>query len=116
MTEVRNCPNCGAPVRNGRDTCEYCGTVFKVDATTGLLTYEVVRPGVVTLMSRVAVPRYAMDGYSPEYTSRYVLSELRNQIAEALTGLIEIEVTDDIMTCSKVFNGRIRVVEPTFRF
>lgn len=116
MTEVRTCPNCGAPVRNDRDTCEYCGTVFRVDVATGLPTYEVIRPGVVTLKSRVAVPRYALEGYSPEHASQYILSELRDQIAEALTGLIEIEVTDDLMTCSKVFDGRIRVVEPTFRF
>lgn len=30
-TPARSCPNCGAPARKGRMTCEYCGTDISRD-------------------------------------------------------------------------------------
>ena len=28
MAELRNCPNCGAPVEKQSDKCSYCGTLY----------------------------------------------------------------------------------------
>lgn len=28
---MTNCPNCGAPIKEGRRSCEYCGTMYHHD-------------------------------------------------------------------------------------
>lgn len=28
MDNITNCPNCGAPIDNSRNSCEYCGTPY----------------------------------------------------------------------------------------
>ncbi len=44
MTDLLNCPNCGAPIQN--DICPYCGSVF-----LDLATFDIQKPTFVKLRS-----------------------------------------------------------------
>lgn len=109
----RNCPNCGAPIPIGKYICEYCGTTFKEEYSALVVKYD--RPDVRTIQTSVVIPDYARNIDSKRLVD-YTLTEMKNQIAEALTGLIEIQASDDPVNMQTVYRGRVRVLDPTFRF
>ena len=112
--EKRNCPNCGAPIPEGRYKCEYCGTTFKREYSDVLIVERTDFP-IRTLQTRVAISRWKTE-LGADRAAEYTLREMRNQLAEALTGLIEIQQRNDPFSDEIIFDGRVRVVEPTYRF
>ena len=114
----QNCTNCGAPINPRRRCCEYCGTTYSVGYADNVpvIFIETERPGIRVLQTEVAVPWYAGKRMSPGEISQYTLAEMKQQIADALTGLIEIKQNYDMEHDACIFRGRVRVLEPTFRF
>lgn len=114
----QNCTNCGAPINPRRCCCEYCGTTYSVGYADNVpvIFIETERPDIRVLQTEVAVPAYAMERMSAKDTSQYTLAEMKRQLADALTGLIEIKQNYDMERDALIFRGRVRVLEPTFRF
>lgn len=113
--EKRNCPNCGAPIAEGRYKCEYCGTTFKREYSDVLIVERTDVP-IRTLQTRVVIPRWKTELGADMAFAEYTLREMRNQLAEALTGLIEIRQCSDPVGDEIIFDGRVRIVEPAYRF
>lgn len=114
--EPRTCPNCGASVPFGQHQCSYCGTMFKGGDIYGPLVIEKANQCMHVIKTNVAIPRYAMERMSSEGQKDYILNEMRKQMADALLGLIEIRETFDPEHMDVLYEGRIRVIEPSFRY
>lgn len=114
--EPRTCPNCGASIPLGKSKCEYCGTIFKGGDIYAPLIVEKTNPYMHVIKARVAIPRYAMERMSSEEQKDYILSEMKSQVADALLGLIEIRREFDPIDMNDLYEGRIRVIEPSFRY
>lgn len=113
--KTRNCPNCGAPIAEGSYKCDYCGTTFKREYSDVLIVERTDVP-IRTLRTRVVIPRWKTELGADKAFSEYTLREMRNQLSEALTGLIEIQQRNDPFRDELIFDGRVRIVEPTYRF
>ena len=113
--ESRNCPNCGAPIPEGEYRCEYCGTTFRRDDVQPWKIY-VEQSGARVLKTRVAIPDYYLAKMKKEDITKLTLQKMKNDVADALMGLIEIRQTEIQELDQTILEGRIRVLEPTFRF
>lgn len=114
--EPRTCPNCGASVPFGQYKCGYCGTTFKGGDAYAPLIVERIDPRTHVITTRVAIPKYAQEYMNPEQKRDYILSDMRAQIADALLGLIEVREEFNPIELEDVYEGRVRVIEPSFRY
>lgn len=113
-TQLSNCPNCGAPI-DGSGHCAYCGGSYKVERDYYLGETRVVTinaPRAQLLETRVCYPYDWIACLDPKEVTNLTLEQMRQNLAEALTGLLEIKVEDNLMRGEKVFRGRIRVIPP----
>lgn len=107
----QNCPNCGAPISG--NICSYCGTRFKVE---NYVVIPISDPQACTIEAKVAVPFDARRYMSEEDITKFTLNELKNQLAEGLTGFFKLETMDNPCDLCTIVRGRIRVMPPDFRF
>lgn len=109
------CPNCGGKINRQRMKCEYCGTEFKRDEGPQMII-ETVHRGVQTAGVSVIVPEYHLHRFDEEEIRHIVGDELTCKLAEALVPLLDLEVSRDALSQDLVVRGRIRVLEPGYRF
>lgn len=117
MNELKplTCPNCGGRINTSRMKCEYCGTQFKRDEGP-VLRIEAVRPGVRTLETNAMIPeRYIMD-LGDDAIRSIVRDQMSHQLAEALVPMLDLKVGHDLERMEGIVRGRIRVLEPGYRF
>lgn len=109
------CPNCGGRINAVRMKCEYCGTQFKRDEGP-VLRIEAVRPGVRTLETNAMIPeRYIMD-LGDDAIRSIVRDQMSHQLAEALVPMLDLSVGHDFHLNEAIVRGRIRILEPGYRF
>lgn len=109
------CPNCGGKIDAARMKCEYCGTQFKRDEGP-VLRIEAVRPGVRTLNTNVRFPEHFIMDLGDDAIRRIVRDQMSHQLAEALVPMLDLEVGHDLERMEGIVRGRIRVLEPGYRF
>ena len=109
--KMKNCPNCGAPI-TGR-ICSYCGTKFEIENN---IVQVISGPQACTIEAKVAVPFDSRRYMSEEDITKFTLNELKNQLAEGLTGCFKLETMDNPLDMCTIVRGRIRVMPPDFRF
>lgn len=119
MNELKplTCPNCGGKINAARMRCEYCGTQFKRDEGP-VVRIEAVRPGVKTLRANVAIHDYYLrSGWMDDDVLRKLVGdEMSHQLARALVPMLDLKVGHDLERMEAVVRGRIRVLEPGYRF
>lgn len=109
------CPNCGGKINADRMRCEYCGTQFKREEGP-VLRIETVRPGVRTLGAKVRIPEYYLRDFNGEEVRNIVMDRIATQLAEALIPMLDVKTGHDLERMEAVMYGRIRVLEPGYRF
>lgn len=111
------CPNCGGRIDAAMMRCEYCGTQFKHDEGT-VLRIEAVRPGVRTLRANIRIPEYYSSFYriDDDILRNIVGDEMSHQLAKALVPMLDLKVGHDLKMMELVVDGRVRVLEPGYRF
>lgn len=117
MTDLKplTCPNCGGRINAARMRCEYCGTQFKREEES-VFRIEVARPGVKTLQVNARMPeRYIMD-IGDDAIRSIVRDQMSHQLAEALVPMLDLKVGHDLERMEGIVCGRIRVLEPGYRF
>lgn len=111
------CKCCGGRINVTKMLCEYCGTQYENERMKNV-EFIVSRPGVRTIRTEVRVDQEMML-YSPDQTRDYILKDMREQLAEALLGLMEVRVSRQVdhrfMLTTDIIRGEIRVVDPTCR-
>ena len=109
------CPNCGGRINAARMKCEYCGTQFKRDESP-VLRIEEVRPGVRTLEAKALIPEHFIMDLGDDAIRSIVRDQMSRQLAEALVPMLDLKVGHDPALMEAVVRGRIRVLEPGYRF
>ena len=117
--EKLTCQNCGAPLdSNGK--CSYCGTIYNISRTwdnTPVYVVEHTAP-VETLRSRVEIPWFAREHFrgSENAFRDMSLSKLKQEMADALLAVMQVDVREDPCRQVTIIDGRVRVVPPDFMF
>ena len=116
MSELKalTCKKCGAALNPKTLRCEYCGTYHERDLEHPYLI-RVERPGVQVLGAEVAIDHYHMM-QNPEMASEAAIRGIVDKLSKCLVPYIELENEYDIRTMRDIVRGRLRVVEPEFRF
>lgn len=109
------CPNCGGKINAARMRCEYCGTQFKRDEGP-VLRIETVRPGVRTLEANVMIPEYYVNMLEGDEIRGIVRDQISRKLAEAVVPMLDLRVGHDFERMEAIVRGRIRVLEPEYRF
>jgi len=105
------CKTCGAPLTlDGR--CEYCGARYIVQNEILVRTAPcaLIPLAVETQVSGY----YARSG--EQAAAEYALSEMRYQLADALTGALKITTRRDYYRDLIIIRGQVRVAPPDFHF
>ena len=111
------CTNCGGHINPRTNTCEYCGTKYmrpKSEIQPIYIEYE--RPGVHSLGARIAIDPWTIKTLGEEETSRMCMERITHELAKSLTPFVEIYTDHDIQLMQTTITGRIRVLEPSYRF
>lgn len=109
------CPNCGGKINRSRMKCEYCGTEFK-EEHGDLIRIETVHCNTKVLAVSAVIPDETIH-YAKEEELRYIVgNELTYKLAEALVPMLDLQVEKDPAHRRHFVRGRIRVVEPGYRF
>lgn len=109
------CPNCGGKINRSRMKCEYCGTEFKEEHGE-LIRFETVPCGTKVFAVNAVVPDEEILYADGEPIMSYVRNELTHKLAEALVPMLDLQVEKDPAHMRHFVRGRIRVVEPGYRF
>lgn len=113
------CPNCGGRIDAARMRCEYCGTQFKREEGP-VLRIETVRPGVRTLEAAARIPEYYIQHLLRDSDNDEIVNmvgdQMTHDLAKALVPMLDLKVGHDLERMEAVVRGRIRVLEPGYRF
>ena len=117
MNELKplTCPNCGGRIDAARMRCEYCGTRFKREEGSAF-RIEVARPGVKTLQVNARIPDHYIMDIGDDAIRSIVRDQMSHQLAEALVPMLDLSVGHDLHLNEAIVRGRIRVLEPGYRF
>lgn len=112
------CTNCGGHINPDTYVCEYCGTRYEkpADRTMMLPPVIVENPKVQTFGAKVLVDQEMVRCLGEEKTAEYCVQQITSSLAEQLAPFISLETDFDPMRCCKIVRGRVRIVEPSFRF
>ena len=111
------CTNCNAPIDPKTYICPYCGTKYmRPKSEIQPMFIEVERSGVHALQSRIVLDRGMIDMIGKENASKICVEKLTNEIAKSLTPFMEVYTDYDPARMAVMMTGRIRVVEPSYRF
>jgi len=109
------CPSCGGRINASRMRCEYCGTQFKREEGP-VLRIEAVNRGVRTIEANARIAEYYLKEYGEDTVGILVKDQILHQLTKALLPMLELEVGHDLQRCEAIVQGRIRVLEPGYRF
>jgi len=116
MKELR-CPNCGGYVNPKTCVCEYCGTKFeKTFDSVPTIKYVVESPKVRTLAYAMHVDGNDVMHFGADKVSEWCVREMSSNLAKQLEPFITLEVEDDPCGFHKLVRGKVRLVDPSFRF
>ena len=120
MSELKPyiCTQCGGKVNRENLICECCGTQFREEIKDNVNTIHVVqtRPGVHTLATQVVVDREIVLQIGAEQATKYFMEELKREFTKHITPFIEMDCQHDFIRGQMVIRGRMRVLDPTYRF
>ena len=107
------CHNCGANVNRRTLRCDYCGTEY--ESPNDRIKIVVDRPGVHKIRCETRVDMTQMR-YSPERAKEYVLSDMRQQIADGLLAYMKMTTSEshDPLNYCQIIRGEVRVLDPSF--
>ena len=115
--EKLQCTNCGGTINPHTYVCEYCGTRYKKpDIPTMMPMVTVEHPKCHTIAVESRVDPHMVDVLGEEEASKYVLENMANEIAHNLAPFISIEARSDPYMNVKIVRGKVRIVDPSFRF
>lgn len=117
MTDIEQlkCENCGAPL-NKDLTCSYCGARYRRKDGPAPIFVQTCPARIHTLEASVAMDDYMIRDMGPDEASKFAVDCLEKEIAKGLTKHMEIRTNDDFMHFRQIVRGRVRVVDPDFRF
>ena len=110
------CKCCGGRINVAKMRCDYCDTEYK-DENLKRIQITQVRRGEHVLRTQVAVSIDHMAA-NPEGARDYILSELRNQLADGLLGFMKVTTSEDFTPKywgrTEIIRGEVRVIDPMF--
>ena len=104
---------------DGRYVCEYCGSTFErpnIDIPMQPLIIERRNEHIRSLETRVSIQWDDLALMGSECMGEFTLRRMRDQLADALVGMLEIESQPDMEARQYIVSGRIRVLTPEYRF
>lgn len=112
------CVNCGGHINPETYVCEYCGTRYQkpVGSTPLMSTVILEHPKVQTIAAKMAVDRNMVRCLGEERAAEYCVEEMAQEIAKQLAPFMAIDTDYDPRMNVRIVRGRIRIVEPSFRF
>lgn len=113
------CEYCGGNINHNTLKCEYCGTQYKRDFADGpvhRLVVEHHREEVKVLGASIGVSEFTLREVPPEKVAEYTIKEIARSLADALVPYIELETMRHPEMATQIIKGKVRVVEPHFRF
>ena len=114
--EQLKCPNCGGNVDRERMICPYCGTQFKRDRDDNFIRIETYTPKMGVIEAAVIVGEWDAQALGTKTTAEYMTKELANKIAESIAPFMEIRTSYDAKRLEYMVRGRVRILEPDYRF
>ena len=118
--EALVCKNCGGAINRETYICPYCGTVYKKPEREMFPVIEIEHPRAHTLTQRVAVGREVLDYYIESGCDKDVMKmaidEMAGKFADALVPFMDTKIATDLISNTVIFESRIRVLDPKFRF
>lgn len=116
MKELR-CPNCNGYINPKTYVCEYCGTRFeKTFDSVPTIKYVVESLKVRTLACAMQINNDDIRHFGGEKISEYCVREMSLSLAKQLEPFITLEVEDDPYGFRKMVRGKVRLVDPSYRF
>lgn len=105
------CSNCGAPINRATMTCPYCKTQYSFPNPEVKMT--VIKPGMHRIYAQTKVSNHVI-AVAPEAAKDKTLTQLREQLADALLGYMKITTAKewDFMGDSTIFRGEVIVLDP----
>ena len=116
MKELR-CPNCNGYINPKTYVCEYCGARFeKFSDSITTIKYVAEHPKVRTLARVMSVDGNDVMRFGADKVSEWCVKEMSRSLAEQLEPFITLEVEDDPYSFGKMVRGKVRLVDPSYRF
>ena len=118
MSELRmlKCLNCGAPLDPKTLKCNYCGTYHERTHEGIVHIIKSIPVGTTVLRAHVALTRDFTMSVSDEHIGRYVRSVMANKISQDITNYMDVGCEYDPFEDMMHFAGKLRIIEPDFRF
>lgn len=112
------CTNCGGHINPNTYVCEYCGTRYEkpTDRTMMLPPVMIEHPKVKTFAAKVNVDPHMVECLGEKDAADYCVRQITSSLADQLAPFITIEVDYDHMECCRIVKGKVRIVEPSFKF
>lgn len=111
------CTNCGGTINPETYVCEYCGTRYKNDTP---LMYPVVvermHPGTHTLQCVHKIDREMIERLGLETASKICVEQMTQELADSISPFLTVESEFDPYFGVQKVRGKIRVLDPSFRF
>ena len=114
--EKLQCVNCGGTINPHTYVCEYCGTRYKKPDHMRQNLVVVEDPKVRTLGVETLVDRHMVEVLGEEDASKYTIETMTQELASSLAPFLSIETQYDPLKSAHVVRGKVRVVDPSFRF
>ena len=111
MKDKRQCVSCGAPIQHGATRCEYCGMEYEPDYWVGALRYVPIRVKSRKLVAQAEVPNELLKVALEDMTEK-VKFDITHKIAEGLSEMITLRMSNDLMKDVTVVRGEVWVEEP----
>ena len=114
--EKLQCTNCGGKINPHTYVCEYCGTryVKSEHMRPNLVIAEY--PKVQTLAVETIVDRHMVETLGEEDASKYTIETMTQELASSLAPFLSIETRFDPLKSAHIVRGKVRVMDPSFRF
>lgn len=113
------CKNCGGSINPKTLQCEYCGTQYREELREDSILHIVFQSSpadIKALETRVSVSGDMMRNVPPERIAEFTMKEITHNLSKALAPFVEVVTEYDPRMMVQIVRGRIRVVEPDFRF
>ena len=120
MKELK-CTGCGAPLVGGaffgKYVCQYCGARYEKKAEfNDRIMLSQTEPGYIKMVSAEMAVSYDALAYLGEGNAEELVKEqLAHKIADGLKDFITIRTDDDLIECTRVFQAKLRIVDPKYR-